>query len=105
MGDKYFEEYLGEKSTVTAVAKGRNIYVRKDSNHILSDIIHEGTHALDYMERYGVNGLSRWSWEKRAYFYERQFQIATGNNIDYVTINDMLIHIWMNYPNEIYNPY
>ena len=52
------------KSTVTAVAKGRNIYVRKDSNHILSDIIHEGTHALDYMERYGVNGLSRWSWEK-----------------------------------------
>ncbi len=105
LGDKYFEEYLGEKSTVTAVAKGRNIYVRKDSNHILSDIIHEGTHALDYMERYGVNGLSRWSWEKRAYFYERQFQIATGNNIDYVTINDVLIHIWMNYPNEIYNPY
>ncbi len=71
----------------------------------MSDIVHEGTHALDYNRCYGWNGLPRWAWEKRAYFYERQFQIAMGSRPDFATISDMLVHIWGNYKNEIYNPY
>ena len=97
--------YLGVGKNVLGREVKERIYDRRNSEHILSDIIHEGTHALDYNRHYGINGLSLWSWEKRAYFYERQFQIATKSKIDFLTINDMLVHIWSNYKNEVYNPY
>jgi len=37
------------------------------------------------------------SFEKRAYFYERQFQQATGTSKDFETIEEMLQHIFSNY--------
>ena len=55
------------------------LHLRRDSKTLLSDIVHEGTHAIDMKEYYGYDFLkSRWSWEKRAFFYERQFQISMG---------------------------
>lgn len=105
LGDKWFEEYLGVDNNVKGVAIDNKIYLRKNSNQLLSDIIHEGTHALDYINKFGFNGLSQWAWEKRAYFYERQFQISTGIEVNHATIHDMLMHIWMNYKNNIYMPY
>ena len=105
LGDKWFEEYLGVDNSVKGVAIDNKIYLRKNSNQLLSDIIHEGTHALDYINKFGFNGLSQWAWEKRAYFYERQFQISTGIEVNHATIHDMLMHIWMNYKNNIYMPY
>ncbi len=105
LDDKLFENYLGVDKNTSGIAIRDLIYVRHKSNHILSDIVHEGTHALDYNRCYGWNGLPRWAWEKRAYFYERQFQIAMGSRPDFATISDMLVHIWGNYKNEIYNPY
>lgn len=105
LDDKLFENYLGVDKNTSGIAIRDLIYVRHKSNHILSDIVHEGTHALDYDNRFGSKGISRWVWEKRAYFYERQFQIATEGRVDFATISDMLVHIWGNYKNEIYNPY
>ena len=105
LGDKWFEEYLGVDNNVKGVAIDNKIYLRKNCNQLLSDIIHEGTHALDYINKFGFNGLSQWAWEKRAYFYERQFQISTGIEVNHATIHDMLMHIWMNYKNNIYMPY
>ena len=105
LDDKLFENYLGVDKNTSGIAIRDLIYVRHKSNHILNDIVHEGTHALDYDNRFGSKGISRWVWEKRAYFYERQFQIATEGRVDFATISDMLVHIWGNYKNEIYNPY
>lgn len=43
--------------------------------------------------------------ERVRIFYKRQFQIAMGIRADFATISDMMVHIWGNYKNEIYNPY
>ena len=73
---------------------------------ILSNVIHEGTHALDYIHKYAYRyPKSVWSWEKRAYFFERQFQIATGRKVRFETIDDMLVHIQKYYPNKPHTPY
>jgi RHS repeat-associated protein len=96
LGQKMFEiAYqkrggLGAVDDVTAFASGERIYLRKDSASIVSDTVHEGTHALDYKQ--GFSGTDH-QWEKRAYFYERQFQMATRRPVDFQNISDMLDHI------------
>jgi len=105
LGDELFERSLGVDKTVTAVQRGEQIYLRRSSGTILSDAVHEGTHVLDFRNNFGSSGLSSWSWEKRAFFYERQYQLSTGRATDFQTIDDMLTHIWGNYENRIYDPY
>ena len=105
LNDDLFESYLGVDESVVAAQVNKQIYVRRGSQTIISDVVHEGTHAIDYINPFGINGLSMWSWEKRAFFYERQFQIATGSYVEFSTIEDMLVHIYSNYKREIYNPY
>jgi RHS repeat-associated protein len=105
LNDDLFESYLGVDESVVAAQVNKQIYVRRGSQTIISDVVHEGTHVIDYINQFGINGLSMWSWEKRAFFYERQFQIATGSYVEFSTIEDMLVHIYSNYKREIYNPY
>jgi len=46
---------------------------------------------------YGFEGTkTEWQWEKRAWFYERQFQKATGGKVEFEKIEDMLMHIYLN---------
>ncbi|MBY0588797.1 hypothetical protein K2X85_16615 [bacterium] len=75
------------------------IYLRRGSPNLLSEVIHEGTHVLDELVGtlkvpYSVNP---YAWEKRAFFYERQFQRASGGNVDFGTINEMLDFIKRSY--------
>lgn len=44
-------------------------------------------------------------WEKSAWFYERQSQKTIGGKVEFEKIQDMLVHIYMNYSNKKYNPY
>lgn len=96
---------MGVDKSVLGIEVEDQIYVRNNAAHMLGVIIHEGTHALDFNSGYGEEGLSCWSWEKRAYFYERQFLLAIGDEVEFPTINEMLVHIWRHYKNEIYYPY
>lgn len=106
LGDELFERALGEGTDTVALAIGDKLYLRKSSSSIFSDSVHEGTHVLDYLDGFGVGGTkTRWQWEKRAYHYEQQYQKAIGTTPEFNSTNDMLMHIWMEYKNEIYNPY
>jgi hypothetical protein len=104
LGDELFDRALGSD---IAYQRGNNIYLRSSrATDIFSDAVHEGTHALDFINKFGYDGAkSQWQWEKRAYYYERQFQIVTNGKTEFKTLNDMLFHIWSNYSYEIYNPY
>ncbi|WP_243015145.1 hypothetical protein, partial [Brevibacillus borstelensis] len=103
LGDELFDRYFGEE---LALAVGDKIYLRKSSGSLLSETVHEGTHALDFRNMYGFEGTkTEWQWEKRAWFYERQFQKATGGKVEFEKIEDMLMHIYLNYKNKPYNPY
>lgn len=104
LGDELFESYTGQPDAMAIQVKDQ-IYVKKSSSTIMNDIVHEGIHVIDYLDGYGVEGVSNWSWEKRAYFYERQFQIQNGEVPNFENLNDLQVHIWRNYENSIYDPY
>ena len=49
LGDELFESYLGVSSGTTVVQVGNQIYMRRLSASIYSDVVHEGTHAMDFI--------------------------------------------------------
>lgn len=51
-----------------------------------------------FLNRVGVG-------KKELFLYERQFQISMGVELEYETVDEMLVHIWGSYDNELYNPY
>lgn len=78
----------------------------------MSELVHEGTHILDdikieelmlkaktveEMEEIEKQFGNQWSSEKRAFFHERAFQIATGIGPEYKTIEKMLENIFTKY--------
>ncbi len=97
LGDDLFESYLGVSSDTTAMQVGNQIYMRRSSASIYSDVVHEGTHAIDFINNIPQSEISSWSGETRAYSAERIFQIESRMPVQFATENDMLIHIWSNY--------
>lgn len=97
LGDKLFENYLGASSNTVAMTVGNQIYLRNSSISIYSDMVHEGTHALDYVRGIEEHVILSWTGEMKAYSAERKFQIAKGDHVDFLDENDMLVHIWKNY--------
>lgn len=73
------------------------IYVRNSSVSLLSDVVHEGTHALDYYNGISQNVISSWTGETVAYSAERLFQLKSGGTVEVATEEDMMVHIWQNY--------
>jgi RHS repeat-associated protein len=107
LGDEMFEKafkhfdpgYTDSVEKIGAFNRGTGIYLRKASKQIFSDAVHEGTHALDVIG--GFHGWV-WSWERRAYYFERQFQLYKGRSVTFKTLNTMLNHIKINYPKGWY---
>jgi RHS repeat-associated protein len=94
MFEKAFKLKGGRGTAPQAFAYGEQIFVRKNSSNLLSDTLHEGTHALDYLNDFNGNV---YQLEKRAYFYERQFQKAGGGILEHQTIDKMIGFIYANY--------
>ncbi|MEY8425651.1 hypothetical protein AALB52_23805, partial [Lachnospiraceae bacterium 38-14] len=97
LGDELFERYFGCSSDTIAIQIGNQIYVRNSSVSLLSDVVHEGTHALDYLNGISESTISSWSGETAAYSAERDFQMESGMSVQYENEEDMMIHIWSNY--------
>ncbi|MCW7538237.1 LysM peptidoglycan-binding domain-containing protein [Aquabacterium sp. A7-Y] len=93
------------QGNIVAIAQENRLYLRKSSASLLTDTVHEGTHGLDFINGYGATSpKTRWQWEKRAFFYERQYQLSSGQIPQFSTPRDMVFHIWEHYDNDIYNP-
>ena len=97
LGDDWFEKYLGVSSDTVALQVGDQIYVRSSSASLLSDIVHEGTHALDFLNHLDQMYISSRQGEINAYTAERAFQIGAGLPVQFESIDDLLVHIWSNY--------
>jgi len=100
LGNELFERAyrfrggVGDPSKVDAFAYGQQIYLRQWSSDIFRDTVHEGTHALDYISGFR-DSIAQ--WEKRAYFYERQFQLYKGRFTEFRRLTDIIRHIEMTY--------
>lgn len=97
LGDEWFERYLGCTSDTVAMQIGDQIYVRGSSSSLISDVVHEGTHAMDYLSGIDESIISSRIGETTAYTAERLFQIESGMPVQFVNEDDMMIHIWGNY--------
>ncbi len=97
IGDELFERYHGCGSDTVAIQVNEQIYVRNSSVSLLSDVVHEGTHALDYYNGISQKVISSWTGETAAYSAERLFQLKSGGKVEFATEEDMMVHIWQNY--------
>ena len=89
-----------------AAASGEHILLRANSRSFLTEIMHEGVHATDYVNGYGKGVLkSVVSWEIRARFYERQFQLRHGLPVDFAKLDAMIEEVKSEYEDAIYDPY
>ena len=94
---RVLEVYLGAKKDTVALQKGNQIYVRKDSASLISDLVHEGKHVLDYINSVPQRKISsRWG-EMRAYISEYKFQIKSGRELDFNSIDDIVVHVHLHY--------
>ncbi|WP_417558508.1 hypothetical protein [Mesoflavibacter zeaxanthinifaciens] len=96
---KQYEELGGlaeDADFIDAFAYGEKTYYKSTTpiDRFLSEVVHESTHAKDYID--GLNDIDN-IWEKRARFYERAFQIATGQEKDFETIKELLEFINLYY--------
>jgi hypothetical protein len=98
LGDNLFEQAYALKGGVgeapQAFALENQIYVRQNSCNLFSDIVHEGTHSLDYLNNFSGSNID---WEIRAFSAERAFQQAGGGAVEFNTEQDMLNFINNNY--------
>jgi RHS repeat-associated protein len=109
LGDGLFERTYARHSGSAVNAEQALGYHVKDQIYLrstgkLSEVVHEGTHSLDYLSGLypdnpvpGVKALSKKSRENRARFYERQFQIATGAQVEFPNIRRMLAYVHFRY--------
>ena len=72
-------------------ACGDTIYLRNHSSTLLSDLVHEGTHALDHLSG---RDWTRRQLEMRAYYYERQFQKAVGAPLQFRNLVDLAVFVY-----------
>ena len=64
-----------------------------------ADAVHEGTHAWDWFKEFpDVTDENTLPLEKREFFFERQFQLATTGTSEFSTIAEMLEFIFEIYP-------
>lgn len=96
LGDDLFEKYLGVSAETAAYTVDNHMYLRMSTLNGLSDLIHEGTHAMDH-----ISGRSRKntliSNEIRAYKKEHEFQKAAGIKLDFKDEDEIRIHVYLNY--------
>ncbi|WP_288886487.1 hypothetical protein [uncultured Eubacterium sp.] len=97
LGDKFFEDVFGVNKDVVGIAIDNKIYVRKNSNTIHSDIVHEGTHAVDYLSGLSYDKISSWNGEIKAFTAEHHFQKASGLKLQFDSENEIKIHVMNNY--------
>jgi len=97
LGDELIERCYNIKPTTAAFADDNKIYIRKSSLSIISDMVHEGVHAKDYLKGVPSEEIGGWPGELRAYRAEHEFQIKAGLTIEYANDDDICVHVWSNY--------
>jgi len=70
------------------------IYVRRSSQDLVSSILHEGIHAIDYNKGIEYDAINS---ELKAYRAEHAFQKAGRRRIEHATDEDIRVHVHRNY--------
>ena len=92
----FYKRYrlLNGQRSATAFAYGGTIYLRDHSPTLLTDLVHEGTHALDHLSG---RDWTRRQLEMRAYYYEHKFQKAVGAPLQFGSLMEMAMFVYRRY--------
>lgn len=100
LGDELFDATCPKDCVgTTAYFKEGQIYIRKNSESLLSDLVHEGNHAIDFRNKVIQTTFEA---EYRSYKAEQLFQIEKNLPIDFLNDDEILVHIYTNYENGIF---
>lgn len=97
LGDELFERAFGVNRNVAGIAIDNKIYLRRNSVSIHSDMVHEGTHAMDFLHGVPYEKISSWDGEIKAYTAEHYFQKASGLAIEFANEDEIKVHVLRNY--------
>ena len=90
LGDELFDASCPLECVGTsAYFKEGQIYVRRNSTSLLSDLVHEGKHALDYNN---FIAQTTYQAEFSAYKAEQSFQIEKNFPVDFTNDDEILVH-------------
>ena len=92
----FYKRYrlLDGQRSAQAFAHCSVVFLRADSPTILSDLVHEGTHALDCLSG---RDMSRRRLELRAYLYEHQYQKAARDHPQFGSPLQVVWFMWRRY--------
>lgn len=96
LGDELFESFLGLTAETAAYTVDNHMYLRMSTLNGLSDLIHEGTHALDHISGKARKN-TRVNNEIRAYKMEHEFQKAAGIKLDFENEDEIRVFVYLNY--------
>lgn len=94
LGDKLFDYYVTPDHNVAGRHENGKLYVRRSSADIVSSILHEGIHAMDYSQGIVYDSIKS---ELKAYRAEHAFQIASKRKIEFASDDEIIVHVYANY--------
>lgn len=97
LGDSLFDRYLDTNPKVLGLAVENKIYLRASAANIISNLVHEGTHAIDSINNISSNIIRSWKGEYKAYMAEHNFQKAKGLALEFENEDEIMVHIALNY--------
>ena len=102
LGDELFESTLDlnkikNPKEVKAYQDGNHMYIRRSAISGFSVFVHEGTHAYEHYHDIPQFKISSHKGEYRAYVNEHDYQVKSGEHVDYKDYDDIWVHIKLNY--------
>lgn len=97
IGDELFNRYFTEGYKCVGVQVGNQIYIKRSATDFYSTIVHEGNHALEYINHIPQKNISSKAGEKRAFLAEHDFQVAKKIKIQFKSEKEIEDYIDKNY--------
>ena len=100
LGYRLFEAAYGKSEDIGSIngfQRGRNIYIRKSSITGYSVFVHEGTHAMDFVNGVAEKLIGSHQGEFKAFVHEHDYQIKKGEKVEFKNKDEILVHIKINY--------
>ncbi len=94
LGDDLFDYYVTPDRKVVGRHENGKIYIRRSSADLVSSVLHEGIHAMDYINGIKYDPINS---ELKSYRAEHLFQKSSGRKTEFASDEDIIVHVHTNY--------
>ena len=94
LGDDLFDFYVTPDRKVVGRHENGKIYIRRSSADLVSSVLHEGIHAMDYFNRIKYDPIKS---ELKSYRAEHFFQKSSGRKAEFKSDEEIIVHVYKNY--------